>query len=130
MLASLYLFSKPYEVKEYIFPDCSRVSTGIGFFGHSFWVSVIPESITVVRRMQQPEWPAWVLLQPLYGAVGELRPDTLRRVRGSPSSRKEGPLTKEGEGWTVSQLKVTPPQYELLTENRFILSVQGPTPQI
>lgn len=51
------LFSKAHEVKQYIFPDCSRISTGIGFFGHSFWGSAIPESITVARRMEQPEWP-------------------------------------------------------------------------
>lgn len=98
MLASLHLFSKPHEVKEYIFPDCSRVSTGIGFFGHSFWVSAIPESITVVRRMEQSEWPAWVLLLPLCGAVGELCPKHTERGQGKLLREKGGNLDKRG-GW-------------------------------
>lgn len=55
--AGFTLFSQVHEVKECIFPDCSRISTGIGVSGHSFWLSVIPESITLTGRMEPPERP-------------------------------------------------------------------------
>lgn len=90
MLASLHLFSKPHEVKEYIVPDCSRVN-------NSFWVSAIRESVAVVRKMEQPEWPAWVLLLPLYGAVGELCPKHTDRGQGKLLKEKEGIFDQRGD---------------------------------